>query len=109
MQVAFFTYPALPDLSFDGGLLGRGLHARRVTGLPAVWQDASVAWTEFDLILLRSTWDATSTSDRALALPGVRSRNGLAPGRGNYVAVGAMSRSAPRRMGCGRDARLVRP
>jgi hypothetical protein len=25
--------------------------------LPVVWQDASVPWTEFDLVLLRSMWD----------------------------------------------------
>ena len=57
MQVALVTYPALPDLSSDDGLWACGLQARGVTVLPVVWQDASVAWTEFDLSLFRSTWD----------------------------------------------------
>ncbi len=43
MQVAVVTYPALRNLSFDDGLLARGLQARGVTGMPVVWQDASVA------------------------------------------------------------------
>ncbi|NNG16516.1 MAG: hypothetical protein HKM89_08545 [Gemmatimonadales bacterium] len=57
MQVALVTYPAQPDLSSDDRLLARGLEARGVSAVPVVWQDASVAWTEFDLVLLRSTWD----------------------------------------------------
>ena len=58
------------DLPSDDGLWACGLQARGVTVLPVVWQDASVAWTEFDLILLRSTWDYHLPTPSCNLVPG---------------------------------------
>src|SRR5450432_4063975 len=56
-HVAFVTYSQLPDLSPDDHLAVVELEKRGVKVSPAVWDSDSVAWNEFDLIVLRSTWD----------------------------------------------------
>jgi glutathione synthase/RimK-type ligase-like ATP-grasp enzyme len=56
-QIALATCEGLPNLDPDDGrLIGLlaqlGLHA-----VPAVWDDPTMNWPAFDLVVLRSTWD----------------------------------------------------
>lgn len=57
LSVALVTWSGLPQLSDGDRLLQRELQQRGVDAVPAVWDDASVDWTRFDSIVLRSTWD----------------------------------------------------
>lgn len=57
MDVALVTHAGLPDLAADErpvipALARLGIHARA-----AVWTDPNVAWGEFDVAIVRSTWD----------------------------------------------------
>ncbi len=57
MKVALATAAHLPDLDVDDQLL---LHAVRAKGLEAyavVWDDSRVDWNDYDLTVIRSTWD----------------------------------------------------
>lgn len=56
-RIALATCADLPQLDPEdaplvGALEARGLHAE-----PAVWDDRSVDWSAYDLVLVRSTWD----------------------------------------------------
>ncbi len=57
MHVAIATCAQFPDLEEDDRLLLPSLAARGVDAIPAVWTDASVDWSSFDAVVLRSTWD----------------------------------------------------
>ncbi|MEJ2884820.1 ATP-grasp domain-containing protein [Actinomycetospora aeridis] len=58
MRIALATCREVPGLLDDEGrLLEDRLRARGVEAEPAVWDDADVAWSAFDLVLVRSTWD----------------------------------------------------
>jgi glutathione synthase/RimK-type ligase-like ATP-grasp enzyme len=52
MLIALVTWSGLPELADDDRLLLDHLPARAV-----VWDDASIDWTAFDAIVIRSTWD----------------------------------------------------
>ncbi len=57
MTIALVTCSALPDLDADdapllGALAARGHEARAVA-----WDDPDVDWADFDLAVVRSTWD----------------------------------------------------
>ncbi len=56
-RLALVTCATLPGLDPDDQLLVEPLHAQGVEAVPAVWDDASVDWTSFDLVVIRSTWD----------------------------------------------------
>lgn len=56
-RVALVTCRALADLEGDDRRLLAPLAALGVAGVPATWDDSSVAWETFDAIVLRSTWD----------------------------------------------------
>lgn len=56
-RIALATCAALPDLHEDDAPLIDALAARGVTAQPAVWDDPAVAWEDFDLVVIRSTWD----------------------------------------------------
>lgn len=56
-RVAIATCDQVPDLDEDGPTLLQALADRDIVAVPAVWDDASVAWASFDAVLLRSTWD----------------------------------------------------
>ena len=61
--VALVTCAEVPDLDPDDRLLldplaGQGIH---VTA--AVWDDPTVDWASFDLVVLRSTWDYAARRD----------------------------------------------
>lgn len=63
-RVALATAAPLPDLDEDGPALLAALLSRGVTGVPAVWDDEGVRWGNFDLVVVRSTWDYPERRDR---------------------------------------------
>lgn len=58
--VALATCSTLPELDADEQLVIEPLRRRGVTAVPAVWNDPTVEWAEFDLVVIRSTWDYTT-------------------------------------------------
>lgn len=56
-RVALATAAALPKLDEDGPLLLTALAERGLEGEPAVWDDPTVDWAGFSLVVVRSTWD----------------------------------------------------
>ncbi len=67
MRVALATCRALPDLDDDGPALLAALAARGVDAAPGVWDDPAFPWGEFDLVVVRSTWDYARQRDVFLA------------------------------------------
>jgi glutathione synthase/RimK-type ligase-like ATP-grasp enzyme len=62
-RVALATCAALPDLDDDERLSLAPLRALGVDAVPAVWDDPSVDWSAFDLVVVRETWDYTGRRD----------------------------------------------
>jgi hypothetical protein len=58
--VALATCRYFPELDEDGPALLEALDQRGVEGRPVVWDDPRVGWDDFDLVVLRSTWDYTA-------------------------------------------------
>ena len=58
-RVALATCAALPGLDDDSALLLPALSELGVDAQPAVWDDPSVDWAAYDLVVVRSTWDYT--------------------------------------------------
>jgi glutathione synthase/RimK-type ligase-like ATP-grasp enzyme len=56
-RVAFATYRQAPELTDDDRLAADALRERGVEVHPVVWNALDVAWTRFDLSVIRSTWD----------------------------------------------------
>lgn len=56
-HVAFATSAAWPELTPDDRLAVEPCRARGMRVSPAVWSDPRVAWSDFDAIVIRSTWD----------------------------------------------------
>lgn len=65
--IAFATYERRPGLTSDDAAVASVLLPRGITVRPAVWDDSSVQWGEFDAVLLRSTWDYHRKIDAFLA------------------------------------------
>ena len=57
MRAAIATCADVPTLDEDGPGLLAALAERGVEAVPAIWDDDTVAWERFDLVVLRSTWD----------------------------------------------------
>ena len=55
--VALVTSEALADLYEDDRLLVPALADLGIGSAPAVWSDASIDWTSFDALVMRSPWD----------------------------------------------------
>ena len=55
--IALATYAALPGCAADEQPLIECLAALGVHARPAVWDDASVPWHEYDGVVVRSCWD----------------------------------------------------
>ncbi|MDD2819315.1 MAG: hypothetical protein PHN51_11055 [Candidatus Nanopelagicales bacterium] len=55
--IAIVTCAAFADLDPDDQLLLPSLAARAINVEITVWDDPSVQWDRFDLVLIRSTWD----------------------------------------------------
>ena len=56
-RVALVTCEAFADLYEDDHLLVAALADIGIGSLPAVWSDASIDWTSFDALIMRSPWD----------------------------------------------------
>ncbi|MFB6251636.1 MAG: RimK family alpha-L-glutamate ligase [Halobellus sp.] len=56
-DVALATAAGLPSLIDDEDAFRTALDARGVTAEPVVWSDETVAWGEFDAVLVRTIWD----------------------------------------------------
>lgn len=56
-RIALATCAALPDLHDDDVLLRDALRAQGAEVDAAVWDDESVDWSSYDLVVIRSTWD----------------------------------------------------
>jgi glutathione synthase/RimK-type ligase-like ATP-grasp enzyme len=66
-RVALVTCAAVPDLDPDDRLLLGPLADREVRVTAAVWDDPSVDWAAFDLVVLRSAWDYPARRDEFVA------------------------------------------
>lgn len=55
--VALATCSLLPHLDDDESLVIPALATHDLVAVPAVWDDSSVDWQEFDLVVVRSAWD----------------------------------------------------
>ena len=65
--VALATCAEVAEGDEDSPALVRALAVRGVEARPAVWDDASVDWAGFDLVVVRSTWDYAERRDVFLA------------------------------------------
>lgn len=65
-DIALATCSLLPDLDADERLLIPALAACGVAAEPRVWDDPSVRWDAFRLVVIRSTWDYAERRDAFL-------------------------------------------
>jgi hypothetical protein len=56
LRIGVATAAEVPDLDDEGLLFLKALRERGLAAEPVVW-DADVAWTAYDLVVVRSTWD----------------------------------------------------
>ncbi len=56
-KVAFVTYRAHTRMTTDDSLTFKPLAQQGVRLMSAAWDDYSVRWADYDLIVIRSTWD----------------------------------------------------
>lgn len=56
-RIAFVTEPNLPDLHEDDRLALPAFERRNAQVLPAIWDNHSIHWGDFDGIVVRSPWD----------------------------------------------------
>ncbi|GEN79447.1 ATP-grasp domain-containing protein [Actinotalea fermentans] len=56
-RIALATCAALPDLHADDALVRDALAARGAEAEAVVWDDPTVDWASYDLVVIRSTWD----------------------------------------------------
>ena len=66
-RVALATCAALPDLDVEDAPLVPALRAAGIDGVPLVWNDPSVAWADYDLVVVRTTWDYPNKIDAFVA------------------------------------------
>jgi glutathione synthase/RimK-type ligase-like ATP-grasp enzyme len=66
-RVALATCAEVAEGDEDSPALVRALATRGVEARPAVWDDASVDWAAFELVVVRSTWDYAERRDAFLA------------------------------------------
>ena len=57
MHVAFATSAAYSRLTPDDRLAAEACDAHGIRVTPAVWDDPHAPWTDYDAIVIRSTWD----------------------------------------------------
>ena len=65
-RVALATCAAFPLLDEDDVLVLPELERLGITPIPAVWDDTTIDWNDFDLVVLRSTWDYAERRDEFL-------------------------------------------
>lgn len=66
-RVALVTCARLAELDPDDLLLAAPLRALGLTAEAVVWDDPSVDWSAYDLVVLRSTWDYARRRDEFVA------------------------------------------
>ncbi len=66
-RIGLATCGALPDLDPDDRLLLEPLRALGIEAVPAIWDQTSVDWAAFDLVVVRDTWDYTERRDAFVA------------------------------------------
>jgi glutathione synthase/RimK-type ligase-like ATP-grasp enzyme len=66
-KIALATCAEVAEGDDDHPALVAALAARDVDAVPAVWDDADVDWSAFDLVVVRSTWDYAERRDAFLA------------------------------------------
>jgi glutathione synthase/RimK-type ligase-like ATP-grasp enzyme len=67
LRVALATCAEIPHGDDEAGPLTEALAARGVEAESAVWDDHSVDWARFDLVVVRSTWDYPARREEFLA------------------------------------------
>jgi hypothetical protein len=65
---SFITWeiPNLDELFEEDNLLIRGFEAQGLRATPVVWSDPAIDWNQFDIALIRSTWDYLDASEHFL-------------------------------------------
>jgi hypothetical protein len=76
-RVALATCQALPDLSDDDRHALPALATRGIIGKPVVWNDPTVTWSAYDMIIIRSAWDYYHQPDEFAAWVDRLDREGL--------------------------------
>lgn len=66
-RIAIATCDAYPELKVDDELLCQALRRRGCEASSTVWDEEGIEWGEFDLCLVRSTWDYHDKHDEFLA------------------------------------------
>lgn len=56
-RIAFATWKNVPDISADDLIAAQALRARGHIVSPAVWNDPAVDWSQFEHVVVRTTWD----------------------------------------------------
>jgi glutathione synthase/RimK-type ligase-like ATP-grasp enzyme len=67
LRVALATCAQVPEGDDEAAALTEALEPRGVKAEPAVWDDPTVDWTSFDLVVIRSTWDYPARRGQFLA------------------------------------------
>lgn len=67
MFVALATAASLPELDEDGPALRSALTRAGVAARPVVWDDPAAQWSDYDLVVVRSTWDYVARRHAYLA------------------------------------------
>jgi glutathione synthase/RimK-type ligase-like ATP-grasp enzyme len=67
LKVALATCAQVPDGDDEAAPVIAALADRGVEATPEVWDDGSVDWSVFDLVVIRSTWDYPDRRDEFLA------------------------------------------
>ena len=65
--IALATYAKLPELVDNDQLLIGALANLGARAVAAVWDDAAIAWNEFDAVIIRSCWDYHLRADEFFA------------------------------------------
>jgi glutathione synthase/RimK-type ligase-like ATP-grasp enzyme len=66
-RIAIATCAAYEELKADDRLLQEALRERGAEAVSVVWDEAEPAWEDFDLCLVRSTWDYHEKHEQFLA------------------------------------------
>jgi hypothetical protein len=66
-SIALVTCAEIPELEPDDRLVAGPLRALGVASEPVVWDDPSVDWDRYDLVVLRSPWDYARRHDEFVA------------------------------------------
>lgn len=72
--IGLATCAQVPDLDEDGPVLVHALHPAGADAHSVIWDDPAVAWTDLDLVVVRSTWDYPARRKEFLAWAAARHR-----------------------------------